>query len=282
MSALAITLLLLAANAAPENVQGVLLGVLEQPQCREGHAAAIRPLFIRTTNGWVALSDPGATEGVRFDALSWIVAFDGRSLGAISSVDAGGPRGRLLGISPGTPPPVISNTNTRFAGWCGVPSQRPLVVVSRPNFRDPEAWTLFQPASDLRDVLFDAFKAQAGSATVCRPGADTPVAFPYGSKDLLFSRSYQDRNGRKLVAVGLDPRLDSCNGPNEPAWATHWFLLHDGVRYLGAGLSLVDAGDYDGDGVSELLFWYSGYNSDGYVLLYDRFRKRAELGWSYH
>jgi hypothetical protein len=51
---------------------------------------------------------------------------------------------------------------------------------------------------------------------------------------------------------------------------------------LGTGLQLVDAGDYDADGKSELLFWYDGYNSNGYDLFSSDFRKHVKVRWSYH
>ncbi len=45
---------------------------------------------------------------------------------------------------------------------------------------------------------------------------------------------------------------------------------------------LIDIGDFDGDGRIEALFWFSGYNEDGYVLYFDRFEKSAIFTWSYH
>ena len=47
-------------------------------------------------------------------------------------------------------------------------------------------------------------------------------------------------------------------------------------------LTLLDAGDYDGDGKSEVVFFLSGYNEDGYALFYDSFRKFVFHTWSYH
>jgi hypothetical protein len=45
---------------------------------------------------------------------------------------------------------------------------------------------------------------------------------------------------------------------------------------------LVGAGDYDGDGNSEILFQGGGYNKDGYTLYFDNLRQKAEFNWSYH
>jgi len=53
------------------------------------------------------------------------------------------------------------------------------------------------------------------------------------------------------------------------------------IEFLGREMRLVDAGDFDADGQSDLLFWHSGYNENGYVLLYDDPRCEAEYTWSY-
>jgi len=49
-----------------------------------------------------------------------------------------------------------------------------------------------------------------------------------------------------------------------------------------SALTLVDIGDFDGDGAVEALFWLSGYNENGYVLFFDQFRRKATFTWSYH
>jgi hypothetical protein len=61
------------------------------------------------------------------------------------------------------------------------------------------------------------------------------------------------------------------------------FLLHDEqVEFTGRGMELVDTGDYDGDGSSERLLLQSGYNRDGYVLVFDGMRQEAEHIWGCH
>jgi hypothetical protein len=185
-------------------------------------------------------------------------------------------------VEQGGPPPARGNADRAFADWCGIPKERPLVLVSKPNYQDPDGWKPFTPDSEVRTGLFEQFAAHAGPAFVCPPGAIEPIKMRYGPRDLVPSKSYRDRAGRMLVSVGLDPRRNSCDGPTDIAWMRHWFLVAHGVRYLGANLWLVDAGDYDGDGASEALFAFTAYNNDGYVLFYDGFRKNARFGWSYH
>jgi hypothetical protein len=45
---------------------------------------------------------------------------------------------------------------------------------------------------------------------------------------------------------------------------------------------LVDAGDYDSDGKSEVLFSIAEHNKGGYRLFYRNFTKRAEFAFHYH
>jgi len=45
---------------------------------------------------------------------------------------------------------------------------------------------------------------------------------------------------------------------------------------------LVDAGDYDNDGKSEIVFSISRYNRGGYELFYDDFKGHTVFEFSYH
>ena len=47
-------------------------------------------------------------------------------------------------------------------------------------------------------------------------------------------------------------------------------------------MTYIDAGDFDANGTSEVLFWFSGYNNDGYVLFTDNLKHRVEFTWHYH
>lgn len=45
---------------------------------------------------------------------------------------------------------------------------------------------------------------------------------------------------------------------------------------------LVDAGDYDNDGRSELVFSIDRYNEGGYELYYNDFKKHSTFRFGYH
>ncbi len=63
-----------------------------------------------------------------------------------------------------------------------------------------------------------------------------------------------------------------------------WFMVdpQKTIRFLGDDMWLVDAGDYDNDGKSEVLFAIDGYNRGGYELFYDDFKKHVRFEFSYH
>jgi hypothetical protein len=54
------------------------------------------------------------------------------------------------------------------------------------------------------------------------------------------------------------------------------------VRFLSSNMWLVDAGDYDNDGKSELVFSIDDYNRGGYKLFYDDFKQEAVFEFNYH
>ena len=48
-------------------------------------------------------------------------------------------------------------------------------------------------------------------------------------------------------------------------------------------MEFLDAGDYDNDGGSKVIFFLSqGENTDGFVLFGDHLQKNATLIWHYH
>ena len=267
-----------------------VIGILEHPQCVESDRIAVRALFEKSDGHWAALGTRESLDSVIPGEMAWTIAFDGRRLGTVQTTvsrpdvpdDWTFKRDMLLEVAPAQNPPAIMNRKKQFGGWCDSPLHRPLVLVSGGSFEDPEVWRSYAPDSTLRRSLFPAFRRSEDSVYFCPKDPEKAVRFDFTWRDLRIVAGYRNRARLMLLAVELDPRGGECDYMAEAAWDLHWFLLGDEPVLVGRSLELVDAGDFDGDGRSELLFWHSGYNEDGYTLYYDGLRKHVDYWWSYH
>ena len=81
----------------------------------------------------------------------------------------------------------------------------------------------------------------------------------------------------------LDDGID-CKTEKPEVGIVSWFVIDPkySVRFLDVEGWLIDAGDYDRDGKSELVFQTGGYNRGGYKLYYSDFQKYAAFEFSYH
>ena len=107
--------------------------------------------------------------------------------------------------------------------------------------------------------------------------------FPYHDEDVKLVKAYASKGG--WVAAQLHLEAIDCKDVeagfdiDDP-----WFVVDakNSVTYLDSGMWLADAGDYDNDGRSELVFSLYGDNRGGYELFYDDFKKRAQFEFGYH
>lgn len=266
-----------------------LLGVLEEPQCKDGGGIYVRALYVKSNGGWQPLNTANASAGRIPKKTSWTVSLDGKKIGAAETDDPGFttnydwtyPRDRLLNVVPPTRYPTIPNQSQNFGGWCEAPKNRPLVVTAYGNVSDPDGWKPFMPTQKQAMQLFSQFKARNGEALICPDRNADGVRFQYDAKDVRPLKSYRNHKGWHLLTLAFKPRKDACGNPDD-GWNTQTFLIDGKTTYVGANVTLVDAGDYDADGTSDLLFWYSGYNKDGYILLSPSIGGRSEYLWNYH
>jgi hypothetical protein len=286
----------------------VYLGVLE-PACRvEGiadHPTAVRVAFAFRNGRWEPMprgdhnleSAEGVgtncftqeAKGCRFPnmgllypkSLAWTVALDGKRIGAFRSDQPAIFTSRTqLGIqfpSRGSNIPSIADLAHEF-DTC-IPSRfRPLVVVSQPNYRDPDQWKPFHPEDrsllkQARSAYLDLWKD--GQGDKCRCVEDSLV---------VQTKAYRSAKGDVLLSVA--PAMNGnelacqCSGSGMDG-VPDWFLIANGrsLHVGGHGLALIDAGDYDGDGVSEILFMTTEDHDaeGGYVLFCPRDRSVHEF-----
>ena len=234
----------------------------------------------------------------------WTIAFDGRDRGFVNTIARSDvPRDVAIfrrdyvldlvasqSLFAAPSPNASRETTSAFAGWCEHDATRPLVVVSDARATDPDQWHRQQPAAAETSRAFALFKVRADSAQYCPKGDEVSTPLHVRPNDVEIVSAYIDARGRRLIGIRIKPQLRKCDGPPEDAWHVHWYAVTNAVRnnarndarFIGRSMSLIDVGDYDGDGVSELLFWFSAYNRDGYVLMHSDFRGRVEYLWSYH
>ena len=277
----------------------MILGVLED---HPGHYTGdpnfrvVRAIFQKSGNGWW----PFPTRCPNVECLKsiptsyprqvkWTIAFDGKSLGSVAgrtppAYDFYSEVGTEKITSSGQIP-TIGKRSEEYAGWLGQPVYRPLVAVSRPNFKDPDGWKPAQRSTQRIDSARSAFRKKFPNASNCQnPYENKLRPWKYGDEDIKIRSTYSSSNGWSLVQLTLDGW--ACDGPQEDGspFLDQWFAMRSTGEslYLGEFGRLVDAGDYDNDGKSEVLFDVGGYNSDGYRLFYADFSKSAEFMFNYH
>ena len=160
---------------------------------------------------------------------------------------------------------------------------RPLVASSTANVADPQSWAPSAlPAATLQ-ALRQAFHAKFTGVVNCANADGAPSPRTYADRDIAIERTYSS-SSRWIVAT-LHLTGYRCDGPtDESAYADHVFAASPTgeVKFLGENLRLVDAGDYDADGQSELVFAINGDNRGGYELYSNAFAGKAEFAFSYH
>lgn len=281
------------------NQSRVILGVLEDHpgiySC-DSYFRVIRAVFHNRGSEWVPFptecSSPNCLKSLPKSypqAVKWTIAFDGRDLGR---VEARAPADfrfySLVGIeeitSAGTVPTVGKRLD-KYAGWEFQPVYRPLVAVSQPNFKDPDGWKPAQLSLQEIDVVRERFRESFPRVSNCRnPNENKLRSWKYLNEDIKIGSAYSAKDGRSLVELGLSGW--ACDGPQDDGspFIYRWYVVEPSgeARLLGTGMSLVDAGDYDGNGKSEVLFQVEGYNRGGYRLFYRNFSRSAEFLFSYH
>jgi hypothetical protein len=281
-----------ALDKAPPIYVGVLAPVLNGSGADQIQALRVRIAFRFLDGQWRSMpfapTDAEATKELRDQypaAPVWTVAFDGKNLGELRTVALRSGELRpdsawaaIQEFVPGAKPPLIREGAKAFETWYGALQVRPLVVVSHPNYADPDHWKPFQPAPQLIAQGHASFHKAVNLWLDCS-GKPTSL---YPDNLIQFVKAYRSSRGDALLAFRADPAQNHCYF-NYDEWDSVWFYVRNGdFRLLGTGLTLIDAGDYDGDGTSELVFQKSGYNRDGYVLAHLPEASSLEFVWSYH
>jgi len=278
-------------------VQSTLVGILEDnPGHYSGdpHYRDVRVAFQHDNAGWKAFPNNCPNQSclksitAQFPVqVNWTIAFSGRELGHVlsrtpQSFDFYSTIGQQSIVGSAVPP-TIGKPSAEFAGFLGEPVYRPLVTVSEPNYRDPENWKPAQLSPELTSAVRKAFRERFPKATNCtRQDVEHAKPWSYTDANIRVNAAYS--SSRHWLIAELILGEYECDGPSDEPFSSQWFVINpDGkVRFLDSAMWLVDAGDYDNDGKSELIFSIDDYNRGGYKLFSDDFNQKAAFEFSYH
>ena len=296
-SRFALPLLLLLATSLTAQTAPLMLGVLEDTHrsfTDDPYYRSVRALFYKSGSDWKPFPNNCIGESCLLQLskdfpreTTWTIAFDARPLGEVKSripaeietYSRVGQQQILPNAYPKKfPVPTVGVRTKEFAGFMDDPVYRPLVAISAPNFKDPDLWKPTTNDAAPTALVRAEFRRKHPKVTNC----EVEEMRDYRDSEIKILKSYLAKTGWRLVATSFhgcdvdDLRGDGLN--NE------WFAIDPSgaAHYLQASLVLVDAGDYDNSGHSQLLFLIDDYNRGGYVLYYDNFQKEAVFDYSFH
>lgn len=301
------TLALLASflGAAAAHADDVLVGVLEHELPRSAWArgdelARLRVTFKHSAAGWQAMPheahDREALQRLptAYPAeANWTIAFDGRSIGTVTTrrkkrYKYYGEVGLVEVTSKNVPKVGVASAHSPFALADGEPAYRSLVAISNGHFNDPDLWKREKPGVKALSLALAALRKRLPAVVPCsRSGSALPPR-KYADDEVKTVESHRSKDDAHVVSLLIVPkRAVTCEPGDSPDADTlvHTFgIAFSGeVTFLGTALTLVDAGDYDGDSHSELVFFRSeSDNHEGYLLVADQFHLRIEFNWNYH
>lgn len=120
-------------------------------------------------------------------------------------------------------------------------------------------------------------------------GTDKWFSSPLTQKDMEHLQNTLNMKSSKIVKSYRSTNNDLLIGVTKNSTDIWWYFLSKKfkLKFLGAGLSLIEKADLSQDGNTEWVFLYndirnSDANRNGYVLFYDDFKKSVKFIWSYH
>jgi hypothetical protein len=290
ISIFVLSISLCAQTTSNNSISRVYVGILddareEMVNWKPGIAdkRVIRPAFEKTSTGWKQ-ADPSSWPA----DMNWRAGFDGREIGQLESQpDSEGGLTSFQNIL-SSDVPSVGLPSQKFAGLLGdgpTKVRRPLVVVSEPNFRDPDAWKRTKLPIDVTLLIQNAFRREYPHVGRCKDEKVVDPNWKFPNSALTFPAAYASNKQTFLARASLD--AGECGWVDQPEdpLSEPWFFVSEDltVRRIGSFMSLLDAGDYDNDGRSEVVFFLTqGENTDGFVLFDSSFEKSVSLLWHYH
>lgn len=294
MPRLLLALLLFSASLLAQ-APTLMLGILEDTpgnQTTDTHVRSVRAIFYKSGLDW----KPFPTDCISEDCLrklatdypretAWTIAFHGRAIGQVKSripaeIESYSRTGQqqIVSTTPKNRIPTVGQRTEEFGGFNEQPVYRPLVAISQPNFKDPDFWKPAAPDAAKIAIVRTEFRKKYPKITDC----EMEELHDYEDIDIKIADAYVSKTGWRLIATSIKGcDIEDLRGDG---LSLEWFILDPAgtAHYLHGNMRLVDAGDYDNSGHSQLLFFIDDNNLGGYRLYFDNFQKETVFEYHFH
>jgi hypothetical protein len=294
----------------------VILGMVEERTIDEfdqttrkvvtTYETSLRIVFQKNDTGWtpVCPSKPeySRPQDCHFsnpeNERTWDVIYRGRIVGQVKT--SGWRNGRfyknagLLRIV-SEPVPRVGSRSKEFAGWVDRDVYRPLVALISPAKAKSDRWKeVPSTRGDLNTVWppFAKIIKEIPNCEFAEPGRPTGKPAPLKSQNVEVFRVLVSGRGDRLIGARVkatnEDKYSGCGGFTSDLWffsrkkSTVLPLVAGSLKGWRFAFAPIDFGDFDGNASPEGLFWFSGYNEDGYVLFTENFQKSVRFAWLYH
>jgi hypothetical protein len=270
----------------------LMLGVLEDTRgssTDDPSYRSIRAVFYKEASGWKPFDAHCLSENCLHKLATdfprettWTIAYSGRKLGQLktripAAIDIDARVGQQQILTQGIIPAIGERTD-EFAGFNDEPVHRPLVAISVPNFKDPDLWKPVALDASTLALIKVAFREKYPKLTNC----EVEELRDYEDDAIQVTKAYASKTGWRLATASIEGcDIDDLRGDG---LKLEWFTLDPAgaAHYLGGKMRLVDAGDYDNSGHSQLLFMIDDDNRGGYTLYFDNFQKHVAFEFAFH
>lgn len=222
------------------------------------------------------------------EKVTWTISFDGKNLGRLSTVNPG----EFQYYAAVGQQKIIENQKiptigrpSRDYGWGHEEFFRPLVAVSEPNYHDPDQWKPSHPKDKHAQLVREEFRKKFPKVENCaKKDVEKLKPWAYSDSHIKVVKSYSSNKNWTLIQLRLEPYLCDFMLDHGDPFLDHWFTVSPDkkVSYLGESLILVDAGDYDNDGQSEVIFQIVEHDFGGYKIFYKDFAKYSAFQFGLH
>ncbi len=248
----------------------------------EGVKDAIRAIFYKKGRDWVPFKNNCENTACLRAApkwypqkIMWKVFNDSKNLGQIeastpSKFKLYADIGRQE-LAQGSKVPRVGKPSSDYSGVTGSKVFKPLITLSGAKLTQPDDWKNSKLDSELKDRIVKKLEEE---------WLNDKNKIENEILKFKFHKVLSNKYGRKIAEFVVLPADD-----NRSEIPGIWFSFspNEEPRRLSDNfLLLIEIGDFDSDGSSELLFSSSSYNYGGYILFYDNIANSAKFDFKYH